>query len=100
MQNYDAVVVATGRYNAPNVPAISGLEEWNKKFPGHLLHSRQYRRPQPFKGKTVLVIGAAVGSITLRRTLLLALTEAVDQRRRNCSRGYHTGQAGICVHSA
>ncbi|TFK26048.1 FAD/NAD(P)-binding domain-containing protein [Coprinopsis marcescibilis] len=69
-RNYDAVVVATGRYNAPNVPAIAGIPEWNKKFPGHLLHSRQYRSPQPFKGQTVLVIGAATSGGEIAREVI------------------------------
>ncbi|KAH8108050.1 hypothetical protein BXZ70DRAFT_32547 [Cristinia sonorae] len=57
-QDYDAVVVATGRYNAPNIPNIEGLAKWNEKFPGHVLHSRQYRVPEPFANQTVLVVGA------------------------------------------
>lgn len=59
-QNYDAVVVATGRYNAPNIPNIHGLKEWNTAFTGKLQHSRQYRRPETYEGKTVLIIGAGV----------------------------------------
>ncbi|KAJ6454571.1 hypothetical protein DFH09DRAFT_1235953 [Mycena vulgaris] len=27
-EDFDAIVVATGRYNAPNIPRISGLEDW------------------------------------------------------------------------
>ncbi|KAH8108051.1 hypothetical protein BXZ70DRAFT_903434 [Cristinia sonorae] len=57
-EDYDAVVAATGRYNAPNIPNIEGLAEWNVQFPGHVLHSRQYRVPEPFTNQTVLVVGA------------------------------------------
>ncbi|KAF6752068.1 hypothetical protein DFP72DRAFT_905992 [Ephemerocybe angulata] len=58
-KDYDAVVVATGRYNAPNIPVINGLAKWNEEFPGKLRHSRQYRRPEVYANKTVLIIGAA-----------------------------------------
>ncbi|KIJ50177.1 hypothetical protein M422DRAFT_160150, partial [Sphaerobolus stellatus SS14] len=53
------VVVATGRYNAPNVPDIEGLKEWAERYPGSISHSRQYRHPQPFTNKSVLIVGAA-----------------------------------------
>lgn len=60
IQHFDAVIVATGRYNAPNVPNISGIKEWNDRFPGRIVHSRQYRRPESLANQTVLIIGAAV----------------------------------------
>ncbi|KAG5640855.1 hypothetical protein DXG03_006820, partial [Asterophora parasitica] len=59
-QDFDAVVVASGRYNAPNIPNIPGLKEWAERFPGHVQHSRAYRRPEPYANKTVLIVGAAV----------------------------------------
>ncbi|KAJ7803583.1 hypothetical protein B0H14DRAFT_2887434, partial [Mycena olivaceomarginata] len=64
-EDFDAIVVATGRYNAPNIPYITGLEEWTKIFPGSIIHSRQYRRPQPFINETILVVGGAVSGVTV-----------------------------------
>ncbi|KAJ7837898.1 hypothetical protein B0H14DRAFT_2790468 [Mycena olivaceomarginata] len=64
-EDFDAIVVATGRYNAPNIPYITGLEEWAKIFPGSIIHSRQYRRPQPFINETILVVGGAVSGVTV-----------------------------------
>ncbi|KAG6839321.1 hypothetical protein C0991_003694, partial [Blastosporella zonata] len=60
--NFDAVVIASGRYNAPNVPNISGLAAWADQFPGKWVHLRQYRRPESFANKTVLIVGAATSS--------------------------------------
>ena len=48
-----AVVVATGIVANPLLPHIPGRE----RFGGHLLHSVEYRRPQPFVGRRVLVVG-------------------------------------------
>lgn len=62
-QDFDAVVVVTGRYNAPNIPVIEGVKEWGERFPGQLVHSRQYRRPQGYQNQTVLIVGAAVSEI-------------------------------------
>lgn len=48
-----AVVSATGTWSAPNVPEIPG----RSTFGGVVLHSADYRRPQPFAGKRVVVVG-------------------------------------------
>ncbi|KAH9475713.1 Flavin-containing monooxygenase ustF2 [Psilocybe cubensis] len=69
-KTFDAVVVATGRYNAPNVPNISGIKDWNDRFPGHIIHSCQYRRPESMANKTVLVIGAASSGGEISRDLI------------------------------
>ncbi|KAJ7939427.1 hypothetical protein B0H13DRAFT_1850721 [Mycena leptocephala] len=60
LQDFDAIVVATGRCNAPHIPSIAGLEEWASKFPESIIHSRQYRYPQPFTDERILVVGGAV----------------------------------------
>ncbi|KAJ6617506.1 hypothetical protein B0H10DRAFT_2032715 [Mycena sp. CBHHK59/15] len=68
-ENFDAVVVATGRYNAPNIPGIPGLAAWARKLPGSVIHSRQYRHPQPFINETVLVVGGATSGVEISREL-------------------------------
>jgi lysine/ornithine N-monooxygenase len=47
------VVVATGYEQDPFIP------DWNGRdgFGGRLLHSSEYRNPEPFQGKNVLVVG-------------------------------------------
>ena len=47
------VIVATGYEQEPIVPDWPGRE----LFAGELLHSREYRNPEPFAGKRVLVVG-------------------------------------------
>jgi putative flavoprotein involved in K+ transport len=49
-----AVVVATGQYRVPVTPNWPGADV----FRGELLHSVNYRRPSPYAGKRVLVVGA------------------------------------------
>src|SRR5688572_1453837 len=48
------VVVAAGFDHEPLIPAWPGRES----FGGPLIHSRDYRNPEPFQGKRVLVVGA------------------------------------------
>ena len=47
------VVVATGYENDPFVPDWPGRD----RFEGELLHARDYKRPAPYAGKRVLVVG-------------------------------------------
>ncbi|KAF5346509.1 hypothetical protein D9756_010050 [Leucocoprinus leucothites] len=68
-QEFDAIVVASGRYNAPNIPRIEGLEAWGKQFPDSILHSRQYRHPENYAGKTVLIVGAAASGTQISREM-------------------------------
>lgn len=49
-----AVVIATGIVSNPRVPDIAG----RSRFSGIVIHSVEYRRPQPFAGQRVLVVGA------------------------------------------
>lgn len=48
-----SIVVATGVNRAPHIPKFLGEDN----FHGEILHSRNYKNPQPFKGKKVLIVG-------------------------------------------
>ncbi|KAL5205439.1 hypothetical protein ABZP36_033648 [Zizania latifolia] len=47
------LVVATGENSAGNIPRIPGLEY----FPGHVIHSSNYRSESSYAGQSVLVVG-------------------------------------------
>ncbi|KAJ8728422.1 hypothetical protein PYW08_016807 [Mythimna loreyi] len=53
-REYDYVFVCNGHYNTPFIPHIPGLKE----FKGDVMHSHDYRVPDVFTDKRVLVIGA------------------------------------------
>ncbi|KAF7362502.1 Dimethylaniline monooxygenase [Mycena venus] len=61
-EDFDAVVIATGTFNAPNIPNIPGLAEWSRRFPGSIVHSREYRHPEKFSNKSVLMVGAGTSA--------------------------------------
>ncbi|KAL8344406.1 hypothetical protein RB601_004779 [Gaeumannomyces tritici] len=67
-ERFDAVVVASGHYNVPYVPAIEGLDEFQRARPGSVLHSKYFRGRDhshrlPFcDDKTVVVVGASVSA--------------------------------------
>ncbi|NWX99135.1 FMO3 monooxygenase, partial [Nothoprocta ornata] len=52
---FDAVMICSGHHVYPNFPAASfpGIQ----KFKGSYFHSREYKEPEKFRGKKVLVIG-------------------------------------------
>jgi putative flavoprotein involved in K+ transport len=50
----DAVVVATGNSNVPFLPEWPGRAE----FRGELIHSADYRNPEQYRGRDVLVVGS------------------------------------------
>ncbi|ORX91003.1 FAD/NAD(P)-binding domain-containing protein [Basidiobolus meristosporus CBS 931.73] len=66
---FDAVIVCSGHYYVPFIPNINGLDELSEKRPDKLLHSREYKKPEDFKGKVVLVVGGASSAIDIARDL-------------------------------
>lgn len=50
-EEFDAVVVASGHYAVPYIPAIPGLEEFAKAYPRSIEHTKHYRGPETYRGK-------------------------------------------------
>jgi hypothetical protein len=50
-ESFDAVVVASGHYAVPYIPAIPGLEEFAARYPGSVEHTKHYRGPQKYQDK-------------------------------------------------
>ncbi|NWW50835.1 FMO1 monooxygenase, partial [Pedionomus torquatus] len=52
---FDAVMVCSGNFSEPSLPlhCFPGIE----KFQGQYFHSRQYKHPDVFQGKRVLIVG-------------------------------------------
>ncbi|XP_043256572.1 dimethylaniline monooxygenase [N-oxide-forming] 3-like [Colletes gigas] len=59
--SFDAVMVCNGHYFKPNVPNLKGHET----FQGRQLHSHDYRTPDIFTNKTVVVVGAGPSGMDL-----------------------------------
>lgn len=63
--SYDAVVVASGHYDVPYTPDISGIKEWNETYPGAISHSKFFDSPDDFRDKKVIVIGNSASGIDI-----------------------------------
>lgn len=62
-EGFDAVVVASGHYAVPWIPAIPGLEEFAQRYPGSVEHTKGYRGPEKYRGK---VIALEIGPLPCR----------------------------------
>ena len=78
-RRFAGVVIANGHHSTPLWPDIPG------KFHGELLHARDYKRPEQFAGRRVLVVGAGNSGCDLAvEAALHARSAAISLRR-----GYH-----------
>ena len=59
VEEYDAVVVASGHQGTPMHP------DWKDNFSGEYLHSHSYRVPEPFRDKRVLVVGMGNSAVDI-----------------------------------
>jgi thioredoxin reductase len=62
---FDAVVIANGHYDQPRFPEISGIQS----FSGTISHSKNYRNPDSFAAKRVMIWGAAASAQDLSREI-------------------------------
>lgn len=59
------VIAATGAFSVPHVPGMPGLAA----FRGNVLHSRDYRSPEAFAGRRVVVVGGANSAVQIAHEL-------------------------------
>ncbi|XP_067053433.1 uncharacterized protein [Acropora muricata] len=67
---FEAVVVCNGHFSVPYEPVILGVDS----FPGLLMHSHCYRRPDTFQGKRVVILGGSFSG----QDICLEVAECAD----------------------
>ncbi|XP_056379264.1 flavin-containing monooxygenase 5-like isoform X2 [Hyla sarda] len=79
-QVFDAVLVCVGHHTAPNLSLKSfpGIEN----FKGQYFHSRDYKEPQDFKNKRVLVVGIGNTGVDLAVELSAVAKQVFLSTRR------------------
>ncbi|KAJ7190186.1 FAD/NAD-P-binding domain-containing protein [Mycena pura] len=85
-EHFDAVVVATGHFPEPHVPAIAGIEDWSKtQSGGHwsMTHVQSFRRAEDYAGKTVLIVGASVSATEIARYIGPVVRQLIVSARPN-----------------
>lgn len=63
---FDKVIITTGELWQARMPKISGM----KHFKGQIITSRDYRVPEAFQGKNVLVVGGGVSGADIASDLV------------------------------
>ncbi|GAO17433.1 hypothetical protein UVI_02052260 [Ustilaginoidea virens] len=81
---FDAVVVASGHYDAPRIPDIPGLVEAKAGWPARVLHSKSFRNGARFEGQNVLLVGGGVSSTDIAREISDS-AQTIYQSTRNGS---------------
>jgi hypothetical protein len=90
-ETFDAVVVSTGRYDAPWVPDIPGLSDWARAYPGEVYHSRNYRSPKDHRGKV-----DNVQRPHMRYSITFVRTECPSRGRRRFGVRDRSKPCGLC----
>ncbi|KAL8216739.1 hypothetical protein R6Q57_023576 [Mikania cordata] len=68
---FDAVVVCNGHYSEPRIAHIPGVDRW----PGKQIHSHNYRVPEPFQNKIVVLIGSSASAVDISREVASVANE-------------------------
>lgn len=78
---FDFLILCNGHYSIPNLPKFKGAEQ----FQGDILHSHDYRKPDKFEGKSVLVLGAGPSGVDIADDLLDVTDKTVylSHRKKN-----------------
>jgi len=76
-----AVVVASGPFDRPVVPAWPGLD----RYGGAFAHAATYRDPTPYRGRHVLVIGGGASGLEISLLLAEGGAAQVDLAVRSCT---------------
>ncbi|KAK2970340.1 hypothetical protein RJ640_003308 [Escallonia rubra] len=72
---FDAVVVATGHYSHPRLPAIKGMDAWRRKQ----MHSHVYRTPEPFRNEDLAMELVGVANEIHLSTKVLDVSEGLSE---------------------
>jgi dimethylaniline monooxygenase (N-oxide forming) len=82
VEDFDRVVIASGRFQTPMIPAVAGLDGFTGS--AGVRTTYDYRRPGPFVDKRMLVAGGAISALEIAVELAhgAAASVTVAQRRQ------------------
>ena len=78
-RHFDALVVAAGQFWDPQLPELAG------EFSGETMHVRDYRTPEPFEGRRVLIVGAGQSALDISAEISFV----AERTLLSCRRGHH-----------
>lgn len=69
VEDVPKVVIATGRYNAPEIPPIPGLDGFSGR--GGAIHAFHYKQPEAYRGLRVLIAGGNISALEIASDLAM-----------------------------
>ncbi|EEB09403.1 flavin dependent monooxygenase [Schizosaccharomyces japonicus yFS275] len=69
VEQFDAVAICNGHYQVPFLPDVEGLKEFVEENPGVVKHSIEFREPELYRNKKVVVVGNASSANDIIRHL-------------------------------
>lgn len=76
-KKFDAVICCNGKYSVPYMIELPGL----CSFTGNCIHSHNYRSEEPYKDRTVLVIGGGPSGIDICNHLTKVAKKVIHTRQ-------------------
>lgn len=86
-----AVVLTTGAFDIPVLPAWPGLSRYH----GDVRHAAHYRNPAPYRGRSVLVVGAGASGLEIATQLAEGGAGSVALAVRTCQNLYTRQWRGV-----
>ncbi len=86
VDDYAAVITATGRFSKPYLPTLPGMET----FTGEIIHAHDFHDPEAYRGKRVVIVGTgpsggdiagALAGIAQTPTVLAVRSDVVLARK-------------------
>lgn len=69
-EEFDALLLAVGRFNIPFVPKIENLAQFQKDHPGVVSHAKSFRNFDEYENKKVLLVGSSISATDLLQYLI------------------------------
>lgn len=92
---FPRVIVASGRYHKPMIPAISGLDTFTGR--GGISHAFHYKGPDTYRGQRVVVAGCSISSLEIASDLALLGADRVISTYRRQRYIFNRLNAGLPV---
>jgi cation diffusion facilitator CzcD-associated flavoprotein CzcO len=80
---FDAVLIASGHFSVLFVPQVTGIEAWDRTYPGSILHSKFYRKPDSYVDKRVIVVGNSASGIDIASQIATKCKPPLIQSRKS-----------------
>lgn len=79
---FDRVVIASGRFNKPEIPNIAGLDTFSGD--AGVIHAFRYKDPERYRGKNVVICGGSISALEIASDLAMLGAKRVylAQRRQ------------------